>query len=210
MMPSHCARLSAKLFIGSLITVAMVCMANHAGAQEQSCKQTVEYLDSAKVAQTSYTQEQKQVQARIEETDKSTEALRQKLSTQQCRPTGGAADEAKQQLPACDALLKVILDAQKARTALEVQLADLKKKTTDAATMEQSLVKQATLNGCPPYGKAPAQKAAASKPAPKKTAQRPKAQPAARAQPEQNYGTASAPRSGPTIMFGGGGIGIGF
>ncbi len=209
-MPSHRARLSTNGFIGSLIAVAMVCAANHAAAQDQSCKQTIEYLDSAKVAQTSYDQEQKQVQARIEEIDKGTEALRQKLSTQQCRPSGAAADDAKQQLPTCDAMLKVILDAQKARTALEAQVADLRKKTTDAAAMEQNLVKQATLGGCPPYGKAPVQKAAAPKPAPKKAAQRPRSQPAARAQPEQTYGTAGAPRSGPTIMFGGGGIGIGF
>ena len=209
-MPSYCAGPSARQFIGSLIVVATVCAANHAAAQDQSCKQTIEYLDSAKVAQTSYDQEQKQVQARIAEIDKGTEALRQKLSTQQCRPSGSAADDAKQQLPTCDAMLKVVLDAQKARTALEAQLADLKKKTTDAATMEQSLVKKATLNGCPPYGKAPTQKAAAPKPAQKKTAQRPKSQPATRAQPEQNYGTAGAPRSGPTIMFGGGGVGIGF
>ena len=201
------ARMSAA---GSVcLCVALAWLDGRAGAQEQSCKQTIEFLDAAKVAQISYDQEQKQVQPKIEEINRGEETLRQKLSAQQCRPMGGVADDSRQQLPTCDSLLNVILDAQKMRTALEGQIAELKKKITDAAAMEQKLVKQATLNGCPPYGKAPAEKAAATKPAPKKTAQRSKPQPETRVRQDQNYSTTSAPRSGPSIMFGRGGMGIG-
>jgi hypothetical protein len=209
-MSSHHAGISANPIIGLCAAFGLACISNSAAAQVQSCTQTIESLNATKTAQVGYTHEQKQVLEKIEKLNKGEASFRQKLQTQQCRPTG-AEDDAKEQQPSCEFLLKVILDAQKVRSAFEEQIADLQKKTTDAAGIEQNLVQQATLNGCPPYGTAPERKATAPESKPKKAVQRSQTQPGTRAQRRDNDDpSAGGQRGGMSIQFGRGGFGVGF
>jgi hypothetical protein len=171
-------------------------------AAAQSCKKTVDAINSSKITRQGYENQQKALQERIDKIEKGEQSYRQKIQAAECRPEGAAATDDKRM--SCKVLLQVILEAGKIRDSLKRQIDGLKQMTTAAAGSEAKLIRVAKSDGCPPYA---TEKRKAKASASKKTAHKSsKRHVTARHPPPEGPPDEGG---GPVIQFGVGGIGIG-